>query len=467
MARAYIGSARINKIYAETTKIKRIYDCDTLVWSCMHNVTYHIDTNTTQVVEIADEADAIAGGPTPTLAGYTFVGWRTDTTASPSVISSKSITEDGVELYAVFKKTITVSLLGGSSAVYNTGTQYYNNGNYANPSITLGTSAIAGWSLYGYRTDKTATTSVTYLANHAYTFSQNTTLYAAFGRTITVALAGGSVAVYNTGTQLYNNGNWVHPYIKLGTSAIAGWALIGYRGDTAATPSVTYVANGTYQFSDNVTLYAVFQRTLTLSYNGNGATSGGLTAQTGTQYYNNGNWANPSFTLQSSNFVRRSTASASGVTGIQNCFPITLYFYSGWGVNNASSVTHYAGNVVTIGDNATVYAIWDATSYNYNNYSNMVRVQSFGYSVNLNTRRDHSLYVITSQNNHTAPNLEFFNNNRTTKISAYEIASAGGGNYANNSGRIYEVWHGDNSGGYYVQQNQTNSQDIGYIYEKI
>ena len=207
-------------------RVKKDFYGSRNTFSASHIVTFHIDTNNTQEVEIDDGVNIIDYAPSASKDGWTFVGWREDTTASSTVLTQKDCLLDNHELYAVFKRTLTITLTGGTTNVVNTGIQYYNNGTYANPSITLGTSAISGWTLIGYRTDTTATSSVSYAAGTAYTFDQDTTLY------------------------------------------------------------------------------AVFNRTLTISYNGAGATSGSTAAQTGTQYYNNGNYANPSFTLRANGFAR-------------------------------------------------------------------------------------------------------------------------------------------------------------------
>ena len=51
-------------------------------------------------------------------------------------------------------------------------------------------------------------------------------------------------------------------------------------------------------------LYGRYSQTITLSYNGNGASGGSTAAQTGTRYWNTGNLANPSFALRTNGFTR-------------------------------------------------------------------------------------------------------------------------------------------------------------------
>ena len=81
----------------------------------------------------------------------------------------------------------------------------------------------------------------------------------------------------------------------------SGWSFVGWRKDKTASGSVeSSITAGTV----DINLYAVYKATITLSYNGNGATSGSTASQTGYRYYNNGNTTNPSFTLRSNGFTR-------------------------------------------------------------------------------------------------------------------------------------------------------------------
>ena len=105
-------------------------------------VTYYIDTNSTQTQAFAPGESVLNGlNFTPSKNGYTFVGWREDTTASSSVLTSKTMGTSNMTLYAVFSQTITLSYNGngatGGSTANQSGTRYYNNGNVVNPSFSL------------------------------------------------------------------------------------------------------------------------------------------------------------------------------------------------------------------------------------------------------------------------------------------------------------------------------------------
>lgn len=124
------------------------------------------------------------------------------------------------------------------------------------------------------------------------------------------------------------------------TPSKSGWSFVGWREDSTASGSVL---GSKVMERSPITLYAVFKQTITLSYNGNGATSGSTSSQTGTRYYNNGNVNNPSFTLRSNGFGR------------------TYYNFQKWALNSASGTQYSAGSSITLSGNATMYAVWSAS----------------------------------------------------------------------------------------------------------
>ena len=115
----------------------------------------------------------------------------------------------------------------------------------------------------------------------------------------------------------------------------SGWTFVGWRTDKTASSTVeSSITAGT----TNINLYAVYRQSITLSYNGNGATSGSTAAQTGYRYYNNTNIVNPSFTLRSNGFTR------------------TNYKFV-----NSSGTAYNAGSSIILSSNSTMYAYWEAS----------------------------------------------------------------------------------------------------------
>lgn len=136
------GNIAVKKMNFNGQKVKKWYHNGVKVFSSGNIVTYNVDTGTSYQEEVDSEATVLSPKTfTPTKSGWTFVGWREDTTASSSVLQSKTMGDDPITLYAVFKRTFSLSFVnnyasGGSmSPIY--GDQYYNNGNVVNPQVTL------------------------------------------------------------------------------------------------------------------------------------------------------------------------------------------------------------------------------------------------------------------------------------------------------------------------------------------
>ena len=183
------GNGLIKKISAGGEGlIKKIYACYTpgevaLVYSASTQITYKVDTGTTYTEEIEYGSSAlIPKSFTPTKTGYTFVGWRTDNAASSSVLTKKDVDTEAFTLYAVFKKTITLSYNGngstGGSTAAQTGTKYYNNGTVKNPTFAL---ASNGFTKTSYNFSKWAMGSASgtqYAAGASVALLEDTMFYA-------------------------------------------------------------------------------------------------------------------------------------------------------------------------------------------------------------------------------------------------------------------------------------------------
>ena len=187
----HIGSSTVNKLYVGSTEIKKVYIGTDLVYgdSSGHVVTYHIDTNNVVEQEVADGEDCIVNAPPVSVSGYTLHGWREDSTASSTVLPTKTCDQDNIHLYAVLKQTITVSYNGngntGGSTAASTGTRYYNNGNAANPSITLRANGFSKTNYTFGRWSMGSTSGTKYKAGASVTVSSNTTFYAFWAQTVT------------------------------------------------------------------------------------------------------------------------------------------------------------------------------------------------------------------------------------------------------------------------------------------
>ena len=121
---------------------------------------------------------------------------------------------------------------------------------------------------------------------------------------------------------------------KTFTPSKTGWTFIGWRSDKTANGSVL---TSKIMGDSPITLYAVFRQTITVSYAGNGHTGGSTASQTGYRYYNNGNVANPSFTLSANGFTK------------------TNYIFTGW---KSGSTDYSAGQSITLSSNLALSAQW-------------------------------------------------------------------------------------------------------------
>lgn len=108
-----------------------------------------------------------------------------------------------------------------------------------------------------------------------------------------------------------------------------------FKGWATSASSTTTIAYTTYSTNANLSLYAVWQiNTYTITYNGNGATSGSVAAQTKTY--------NSNLTLRPNNFIR------------------TDYQFFGWNTSFDGNGTSYSNEgTYTANAAATLYAQWN------------------------------------------------------------------------------------------------------------
>lgn len=249
-----------------------------VVYTAGNTVTYFVDSNLVYQEEVdADETVLSPKDFIPVKAGWEFVGWRLDTTASEDVLSNLIMGDEPITLYAVFRQTVTLTYYNGNTTKQTaTGYKYYNNGNTVNPVFTIVQATLSGWNARGW--------------------SQ------------------------------YTTGNGAIAYNSLSGTGI----------------------------SDSITLYAMYQQNITLSYAANGGI-GAIESQSGIRYYNPGSGAvvDPTFTVKANSFTR------------------TTYTFARWRLNSTSGTAYSPGNTVILSASATLYAEWtyvgNPVSYNITN----------------------------------------------------------------------------------------------------
>ncbi len=208
------------------------------------------------------------------------------------------------------------------------------------------TPAKSGWEFVGWRINANA-------INDVYTnkvMGDNPiTLYAVFRKLVTVTYYNNSTSPSSTsGYRYYNNGNVVNPSFTL-TQASSSWTPRGWSTSNQGNAGITYANGATFTRDSNITLYGLYQQTITVTYyNGNRT----ALSTSGTRYWAPAGSINPSFTL-----------TQAGI--------------SGWTARGWSGSTHAAGDITyangaafTRDSNITLYGMYQQTvTVNYYNGS--------------------------------------------------------------------------------------------------
>jgi len=199
------------------------------------------------------------------------------------------------------------------------------------------------YTFLGWATSSSAT-SAQYTQGNTFTISQNTTLYAVWkidtSPTYTVAYNGNGSTSGTAPTDSkspYISGSLVTVLDK-GTLAKTNYAFLGWNSNQtqANNGTVQYTAGQTFTINANTTLYAVWIIRRTVTYNGNGNTSGTAPSDSNSPY-NNG-----------------STVTVLG----QGSLVKTGYVFQGWATSSSGSVAYTQGQTFTITANTTLYAVW-------------------------------------------------------------------------------------------------------------
>ena len=261
-----------------------------------------------------------------------------------------------------------------TSGATKIGTSYIaceSNGTLLAYSSTSGT-APSGWTFYGWSKTTSGTTSISTTVSNAPVTTSVLKLYAIFKRTIKFN-SGVDKATTSSVTQYYNPYNTSYiTEVKAPKPSVTGltsygWSARGYRADTTAQDRTYAVTTSDASIkpaynvgnsSTTVNLYAVYKRTLTMAYNGNGNTGGSTASHTLAQYYNtNGAKSSAEFTTSSNGFTK------------------TGYSFSKWANGSASGTQVSAGATVSFSPaydstsrTKTMYAIWTAHTYKVEYY---------------------------------------------------------------------------------------------------
>ena len=123
------------------------------------------------------------------------------------------------------------------------------------------TPSKSGWTFVGWRSDGAA--SGTVLTNKVMGDTP-VTLYAVFRQIITVTYYNGNTTASSaSGNRYYNNGAISNPSFTLNQVALSGWTVRGWSTNGTANSGITYNNGVAFTRDSNVTLFGMYQQTIT------------------------------------------------------------------------------------------------------------------------------------------------------------------------------------------------------------
>jgi len=331
-----------DKIYNSNIVIK--------VVEVIYTVTFNSNNATGGTVPSPITTDSnitLPGQGTLLRTGYTFGGWNTNSSGTGTNYSTGSTftPTDNITLYArwnIITYTITYNVNNGTGTTPTAQTVN------AGSSITLASGSglsRTGYTFDGWNTNSSGT-GTNYNAGSSYTPTGNITLYAKWNITYTITYNVNNGTGTTPTAQTVNTGSNVTLASGSGLSR-TGYTFDGWNTNSSGT-GTNYNSGSSYTPTGNITLYARWNITYTITYNRNSGTGTTPTAQT----VNSGS----NVTL----------ASGSGLSR-------TGYTFGGWNTNSSGTGTNYgAGSSYTPTGNITLYAKWDIAytytiTYNINN----------------------------------------------------------------------------------------------------
>lgn len=305
--------------------------------------------------------------------GYTFIGWSTTKTGTKAydekqTVSNLTATNNGtVTLYAVwsansYQVEYDYQTNGGTTVSKSGEALAYGTSIYTNVKNVTSTKKDAygdSWTHVGWNIDQAATTAMNSNSSWICTECGKThsmlsmpahdiTLYAIYKKDVTATFID-SVPAKTTIKKVTLYNTEVSKSIDIpAPTEISGWKAYGWSTAKDAGVSVEYSAGATCELGRDMTFYALYERTVCVSYDTNGSAQTYATQQ-GTRYYNSsGFYKNPTFkiadvpVLDDHSFVNWSISGGP----VQN--------KSGTQIENCS-----AGTEVTLLGNAVLKAVWD------------------------------------------------------------------------------------------------------------
>lgn len=203
-----------------------------------------------------------------------------------------------------------------------------------------------GYTFVGWRENDTASESV---LTEKVMGDEPVALYAVFKKAIKLTHHKGSVSTPTGSTvkyQIYNNSNIKYPEFEFTSVELNGYTFRGWTTEAKANAAVVYEGGKNYTLKEDVVVYATWQKTVTVTYNGNGSAEGATGTQSGTVYLLCGGAAvGATFVLQ------------------ENGFSKTDYTFAKWALNSAAGTQYAPGASFTTTSSVVMYAVWLANPF--------------------------------------------------------------------------------------------------------
>ena len=293
------------------------------------------------------------------VSGWTKAGWTTSTSGYSAAIADGGSTgalSANATYYSLYTLSVTLTQYMQSPTATKTESKnrianYHSTVTYSNPTFTLpaltdysGYEKV-GWTTNSDQSDYTVSVSKT---GGDVTIATNTSYYTVYKQLITVTYYNNSTTASTSTGYLFikfMNGSVPNqfPQFNLTEASVSGWTARGWSTSNTGNANINYNNATTFTTRSNTTLYSLYSKTVTVTYDGNGASSGSITASTGTAYRN------------ASGAVIQAT-----ITLAANGFTKAGYNFKYWG--SSPTATNSIGTTLSTSTDSTVYAIWEQQS---------------------------------------------------------------------------------------------------------
>ena len=272
----------------------------------------------------------------PTRTGYIFDYWTArGYTFSPGATTTYDGDQTMTAHWTEKTATLTYKSNGHGTVRHSSVKMRYSTAT----TVDDGPTGATGYTFQKWNTkaDGSGTTyTVGYTINKANVVPSSVTLYAIWkANTYTVSYHanGGSAGSITSQTKTYGVNMTIS---SSATPTRSGWTFKGWATSSSSS-TVAYKAGGTYSTNASIDLYAVWTKTVTLSYNMNGG-SGSFSSQSAT------------ITSPSTNVTLKVKTGSPTRTN---------YKFLGWSLSStATSATYRGGSSITITQNNVLYAVW-------------------------------------------------------------------------------------------------------------